>query len=61
MENTEWIACYYKRWRQFAASKRYDRWCEKQDEHLKEQSYAEQNLEPEYWCWNCKYSECEKH
>ena len=56
------IRTLFNHWRQQASFARYDRWCEEHAEDLAEQKYAEENnMEPEYWCWNCRFSDCEMH
>jgi hypothetical protein len=52
---------YFSKWRIFVSSQKYDRWCEEHEEEINEIVYAQKNLEPIYWCWKCKHSECEEH
>ena len=40
----------------------YDEWCKIQEEEIEEQDFAEEcDMDPIYWCWNCKYAECDRH
>ena len=56
------IQYYFNKWKKIVDFKRYDTWCEINDERLKEEEFARNNdLEPVYWCWNCKYNECGIH
>lgn len=56
------IAFYLKKWRDIVSFKKYDRWCETQEEEHNEINYArENNMDSLYWCWNCKYSDCDIH
>jgi hypothetical protein len=63
---------YFKRWIEEVSFRRYDRWCEtdaakKMFDEIKEEeeddrNYAmHNNMDSIYWCWNCKYGECEEH
>ena len=53
---------YFWRWRDVIAGRRYQEWCEIQDELASEAQFAMNNdMETEFWCWNCKHSECERH
>jgi len=58
------IRKYFNIWRQNALYTRYDNWCEIHADELIEQAYSnniENELESIYWCWSCKYSDCERH
>ena len=56
------IKYYFDIWRNNVSFKKYDEWCEIHNEELNEIEYASNNdLEPIYWCWNCKYSDCNIH
>ena len=56
------ISKYFHLWRLKVSFRKYDEWCEIHNEELKEQQYAEeQGMDSIYWCWNCKYSDCEIH
>lgn len=56
------IKKFFQRWRENVDIIKYDRWCEHMNEQLIEDSYAqENNMDSIHWCWNCKYSNCEKH
>ena len=53
---------YWLRWRDCVAARRYRDWREIQDELADEARFAiENDMETEFWCWNCKHSDCEKH
>ena len=40
----------------------YDSWCETVEEQLQEVEYAiKNNVDPIFYCWNCKYGECDVH
>lgn len=53
---------YFWRWRDVIAGRRYKEWCEIQDELQGECEFAMNNdMETEFWCWNCKHSECDRH
>jgi len=50
---------YWWIWRDIVQEKRFN---EMKDEFDKEIEYAVENfMDSEFWCWNCKYSECEQH
>ena len=57
------IRYYFNFWKnKVKRFKDYDEWCELNNERLREEEFAEQNnMESIYWCWNCKYSDCDKH
>jgi hypothetical protein len=55
------IVFYFDKWCLFVTGKKYDRWCETQEENRSEQKFAEKHMDPIYWCWNCKYSDCGIH
>ena len=53
---------YFNMWRTAVSIRNYNRWCEIQNEQFNEEEYARQNnMDPRYWCWNCKYSDCDVH
>lgn len=53
---------YFDIWRDIVSFRKYDQWCEINNEILAEQEFAMENgMDPIYWCWNCKYSDCELH
>ena len=53
---------FFNIWRQKASFSRYDRWCEEHADELIEELFARENdMGSEYWCWACKYSECDEH
>ena len=53
---------YYWRWRDCVARSRYLEWREIQDEFAAECEFAMNNdMETEFWCWNCKHSCCDRH
>ena len=40
----------------------YDKWCEDREEELQEVECAIKNgMDPVFWCFNCKYSDCDVH
>jgi hypothetical protein len=57
------VSRYFKHWCKYLRDAREKRiWEEDAQEELDELEYsAENGLDPVYWCWNCKYSECERH
>lgn len=56
------ISYYFNLWRTKVLIKHYDDWCEDCKDELLEQKFAMENdMDPIYWCWNCKYNECELH
>ena len=53
---------YWWRWRDCVAARRYREWCEFQDELTAEAEFAMNNdIETEFWCLNCKLSDCDRH
>jgi len=53
---------YFFRWRDIIAGRRYREWREIQDEFAAECEFAMKNdMETEFWCWNCKHSDCDVH
>ena len=60
--NTIIASKYFNIWRNIVSFRKYDQWCEINNEILEEQEFAIENkMDPIYWCWNCKYSDCEEH
>ena len=63
----ESVRKYFNIWRTNVSYIRYDRWCEENfEELLREQQdeikyAAENDMDPVYWCWHCKYGDCEDH
>ena len=56
------IAFYFKKWRDIVSFRKYDEWCELNNERLAEEEFASQSgMDSEHWCWNCKYSDCDRH
>ena len=56
------IKYYFDKWVKYVEFRKYDQWCEIHNEELLEQEYSEKsNMDSVYWCWNCKYSDCEIH
>ena len=55
----------FKRWKTNAKRmkdfRRYDEWCQNQEDLNSEKLFAEKYMEPIYYCWKCKYSECDVH
>ena len=55
---------YFYRWREFVNDSRERRkeWEEIHNEEIEENEFASEYLmDPVYWCWNCKHSDCERH
>jgi len=53
---------YWSRWRDCVDRSRYIEWKEIQEELAAEAKFAiENDMETEFWCVNCKYSECKIH
>uniref|UniRef100_A0A6C0B0D0 Uncharacterized protein n=1 Tax=viral metagenome TaxID=1070528 RepID=A0A6C0B0D0_9ZZZZ len=53
---------YFWRWRDCVAARIYREWREMQDELAAEAQFAMENdMETEFWCWNCKHSVCDIH
>ena len=49
-------------WRDNIMYRKYDRWCEIQEEQIEEDSYARKTgMDSVYWCWNCRHSDCNVH
>jgi hypothetical protein len=47
-------------WKDFVAVKKAMR--DIREEELSEEIYAAENgMDSVYWCWNCKYHECDQH
>ena len=65
MKNTENMILakkYFKIWRDIVSYKKYDEWCEINQEYLNELQFAMDNeMDSVHWCWNCKYSDCSVH
>ena len=60
------IQYYFTLWRihvsQIKMFRDYDEWCEINNERLSEEKYAQETkMDPIHWCWNCKYSSCDRH
>ena len=61
------IASYYfNLWRSnvkiIRSYRDYDTWCENIEERLQDVEFAIKNgMDPIFWCFNCKYCECEIH
>ena len=66
------LKIYFKKWQEIISFRKYDEWCQTeearncfnkiQQEEKDEQDYAcKTGMDPIYWCWNCKYSICDKH
>jgi hypothetical protein len=53
---------YYWRWRDCVAARIHREWKEIQDELAAECEFAMENdMETEFWCLNCKHSDCGIH
>ena len=57
------LSRFFDAWNQFVKFERNRReWEELAEEEEAEEHYARENgLDSVYYCWNCKYSECERH
>ena len=60
------IKHYFNLWKKnasdLASFRRYDEWCEANQEMLNEERYAcENNMDSVHWCFNCRCSECNFH
>ena len=59
MKNLEF---YFWRWFEVVYARKLKKWEEIREEELSERKFAEENaMEPEFWCWHCKYGDCEQH
>ena len=55
------IAFYFNLWRT-NANKRKREYEEYYEESIAEETFArESGMDSEYWCWNCRYSDCQIH
>ena len=53
---------YFDIWRDNIMYRKYDRWCEIQEEQHDDESYARKTgMDSVYWCWNCRHSDCDVH
>ena len=53
---------FFNIWRNKVIAIRYSKWCEINNDQLEDTKYAEESgMSSDYWCWNCKYSDCELH
>jgi hypothetical protein len=51
---------FFYRW--YDAVRERKEWEDNIEEEFHESEYASENgMDSVYWCWNCKYSECERH
>lgn len=59
------IRSYFDLWKhitQAQAQKDTQAWTDARQEELDDDEFAAINdMEPEYWCWQCKYSDCDRH
>ena len=60
------IIYFFNLWKKNAEIKRsireYDTFCELNNERLEEEYFAQStHMDPSEWCWNCKYSDCDRH
>jgi len=56
------VKYYFDLWRTKVSIRKYDEWCEINNERLQEEQYAQQTgMDSVDWCWNCKYSDCNLH
>ena len=62
MESNLKIGMFFNIWKNKVIAIRYNKWCEINNDLLEDNEYAEQSgMSSDYWCWNCKYSDCELH
>ena len=54
------VSYYFKIWQQKTLSRKIFNEL-KQEERDEDDFARENNLEPIYWCWNCKYGCCDRH
>ena len=57
---------YFRLWRkrvdELKSIRVYNEWCELNNERLEEEYFAQETgMEPELWCWSCRYSDCDRH
>ena len=53
---------YFKKWRAIVSKRKYDEWCELNNERLGEEEFAaREGMDSIYWCWNCIHSDCSIH
>jgi len=60
------LILFFSRWKKITEEQKsirsYNNWCEINNEQLEEELFAQQNgMDPIHWCWNCKYSDCDRH
>ena len=56
------IKYYFNLWRKITLFNKYDKWCDIHNDELREIEFAQNNnMDTIYWCWNCKYHECDIH
>jgi hypothetical protein len=62
-DELNFLSRFFDTWNQFVKFERNRReWEELAEEEEAEEHYARENgLDSVYYCWNCKYSECERH
>jgi hypothetical protein len=53
------LSKFFKLWKQ---NTKRQIWNQLRQEEINEEIYArETGMDPIHWCWNCKYSDCERH
>jgi len=53
------LSKFFKLWKQ---NTKRQIWNQIRQEEINEELYArETGMDPIHWCWNCKYSDCERH
>jgi len=56
------VRYYFDIWKQKVQTIKKEEWTHLHQEELEEQEYAFQNnMDSIYWCWNCKYGDCDVH
>jgi hypothetical protein len=54
------VLYYFKIWQQKTLSRKIFNEL-KQEERDEDDFACENDLDPIYWCWNCKYGCCDRH
>jgi len=60
------LILFFSRWKRIADQQKtirsYNKFCELNNERLEEELFAQETkMDSSEWCWNCKYSDCERH
>ena len=62
MQSLELVRRIVEHWRNIVSCRRYDTWCEINNEEVDEIEFARENhMDTIHWCWNCKYGDCDQH